>query len=108
MFTVIPVQLFFAEKSIKINNRHPVIIITNAILILGTMSCAIGAVASTRNHTVLDVTPAIRGFLLSWPAVCTCTHVTLTTSILYGLMKNRQSGKGDDHPTNRVIDRLIM
>lgn len=108
MCTVIPVQLFFAERSVKINNRSPGIILLNAILIFGTMACAIGVVVSTRHHTVLDVTPAIKWFLLSWPTVCTSTHVVLTTSILYGLMRNRQSGKGDHDVTNRVIDRLIV
>lgn len=85
---------------------------------LGTLASALGVVVTTRDHTIFDASQVgsrppcgsalpdkqgMRICLLLWPAICTCTHLTLTSTIIYGLLKYRQ---GLTASTN-IVDRLI-
>jgi cytochrome b len=41
--------------------------------------------------------------MVLWPAVCTCTHLILTGSILYGLYRTREGANHTRHMVDRVI-----
>lgn len=103
VLTVIPVQMFFAERSVRINKNNKFVLFTDAFLILSTGAAALMVTVSTRGQTMVDPSYFSRVVMIVWPAVCTTTHVFLTSSILYGLSKTRTGVER----ANKLINRLM-